>query len=225
VIVLRINRWRLQRVAIENINGCRRTLLIKDDPTIKEELMLQFKRLLISSILTASTFILPSLFLTVQTAQAKDNNAVQKIRVRVQVTNITGDGPGGSIEAFGSDEQITIASSGGGGGGAGKAVIGPLVITKDVDSASPQLVSAALTGRHIQQVKVDLIRKNPVNGEDQVYLSILLTDVLIDSLRTRVADQRDPQSLQGATVEDVGFTAVTTQFSYLQPNGTLLNVN
>src|SRR5262249_32430127 len=125
--------------------------------------MLQFKRLVMTSILTASTFILPSLFLTVQTAQAKDNS-VQKIKVRVQVTNITGDGPGGTIEAFGSDEPISIALSGGG-GGAGKAVIGPLVITKDVDSASPQLVSAALTGRHIQQVKVDLIRKNPVNGD------------------------------------------------------------
>lgn len=192
--------------------------------TIKEVSVLLFKRLLISSILTASTFILPSLFLTVQTAQAKDNNPVQKIKVRVQVTNIPGDGPGGTIEAFGSDQPIIIAESSGGGGGAGKAVIGPLVITKDVDSASPQLLSAALTGRHITQVKADFIRKNPVTGEDQVYLSILLNDVLIDSFRTRVADQRDPQSLQNATVEDVGFKAVTTQFSYLQPDGTILNV-
>jgi type VI secretion system Hcp family effector len=190
--------------------------------TIKETSM--FKRLLISTILTASTFILPSLFLTVQTAQAKDN-AVQKIKVRVQITNITGDGPGGTIEAFGSDQPINIAeSSGGGGGGAGKVVISPLVITKDVDSASPQLLSAALAGRHIPQVKVDLIRKNPGTGADQVYLSILLTDVVVDSFRTRVADQRDPQSLQDATVEDVGFKAVTAQFSYLQPDGTLLNV-
>jgi len=183
-----------------------------------------FKRLLISTILTASTFILPSLLLTVQTAQAKDN-AVQKIKVRVQITNITGDGPGGTIEAFGSDQPINIAeSSGGGGGGAGKVVISPLVITKDVDSASPQLLSAALAGRHIPQVKVDLIRKNPGTGADQVYLSILLSDVVVDSFRTRVADQRDPQSLQDATVEDVGFKAVTAQFSYLQPDGTLLTV-
>jgi len=50
-----------------------------------------------------------------------------------------------------------------------------------------------------------------------------LTDVLIDSFRTRVADQRDPQSLQGATVEDVGFKAVTTQFFYLQSDGTVVN--
>jgi type VI secretion system Hcp family effector len=193
--------------------------------TIKEVSVLLFKRLLISSILTASTFILPSLFLTVQTAQAKDNNAVQKIKVRLQITNITGDGPGGTIEAFGSDQPINIAeSSGGGGGGAGKVVISPLVITKDVDSASPQLLSAALAGRHIAQVKMDLIRKNPGSEADQVYLSILLTDVVVDSFRTRVADQRDPQSLQDATVEDVGFKAVTIQFSYLQPDGTLLNV-
>lgn len=186
--------------------------------------MLQSKRFLSSTILTAITFILPSLFLTVQSAQAKDNSPVSKIKVRVQITSIPGDGPGGTIEAFGSDQQISIAEGSGGGGGAGKAVINPLVITKDVDSASPQLLSAALTGRHIVQARVDLIRKNPITGEDQVYLSILLSDVLVDSFRTRVADQRDPQSLQGATVEDVGLKAATTQFFFLQPDGTLLNV-
>ena len=65
----------------------------------------------------------------------------------------------------------------------------------------------------------------PSTGVDQVYFSALLTDVVIVSFGTRLADQCGPQSLQGAAVEDVGFKANSTQFFYLQPDGTLLNAS
>src|SRR5262249_21196581 len=165
------------------------------------------------------TFILPSIVLSLETAQAKDNNPVPKIKLRVEITEISGDGPGGSIDAFGFDQQIKVPDCAGCGGGAVKAVTGPLVITKDIDSASPKLLFAVRTGSHIPQVRIDWIRKNPVTGVDQVYFSALLTDVVIVSFGTRLADQRDPQSLQGAAVEDVGFKANNTQFFYLQPDG------
>jgi type VI secretion system Hcp family effector len=177
-----------------------------------------------TALITAITFILPTIALSVERAQAKDN-PVPKIRLKVEVTGITGDGLGGSIDAFGSDQQLEVPECAGCGGGGGKAVLSPLVITKDVDSASPKLLSAARTGNHISQVRIDWIRKNPVTGEYQVYFSALLTDVLVISFRTRVADQRDPESLQGAVVEDVGLKANTTQFFYLQSDGTMLNAS
>lgn len=181
--------------------------------------MLRFK----TALITAITFILPAILLSVETAQGKDN-PVPKIKLRVQITGISGDGLGGSIDAFGSDQLFENVECSGCGGGV-KAVFGPLNITKDIDSASPKLLLAARTGSHIQQVRLDWIRKNPLTGEDQVYFSALLTDVVIVSFRTRVADQRDPQSLQGATLEDVGLKANTTEFFYLQSDGTLLNAS
>jgi type VI protein secretion system component Hcp len=185
----------------------------------KASIMLRFK----TALITAITFILPSILLSAETAQGKDN-PVPKLKLRVQVTGISGDGLGGSIDAFGSDqvfENVDCLSCGGG----VKGLLGPLIITKDIDSASPKLLNAARTGSHISQVRIDLIRKNPLTGEEQVYFSALLTDVQIASFRMRVADQRDPQSLQGATLEEVGLKANTTQFFYLQSDGTLLNAS
>jgi type VI protein secretion system component Hcp len=181
--------------------------------------MLRFK----TALITAITFILPSILLSTVTAQGKDN-PVPRIKLRVQVTGISGDGLGGSIDAFGSDElfENVVCSACGGGT---KGVLGPLVISKDIDSASPKLLIAARTGSHISQVTIDWIRKNPLTGEEQVYFSALLTDVVIVSFRTRVADQRDLHSLQGAALEDVGLKANTVAFFYLQSDGTLVNAS
>jgi len=183
--------------------------------------MLQLNRSSKTALITAITFILPTFALNVDRAQAKDN-PVPKIKVRVEIAGISGDGLGGTIDAFGSDQQIEVPECTGCGGGAGKAVLSPLVITKDIDSASQKLLLAARTGSHFTQARIDWIRRNPITGEDQVYFTILLNDVTVVLFRTRLADQRDPQSLQGAAVEDVGLKAVTTQFSYLQPDGTIL---
>jgi len=190
----------------------------------QEILMLQFKRSLKTAFITAITFILPSIVFNVETAQGKDSNPVPKIRLRVEMTGISGDGQGGTIDAFGSDQLIEFVECAGCGGG-GKVVFGPLVFTKEVDSASPKLLLNVATSNHIQQARIDWIRKNPVTGVDQVYLTIILEDVVVVSFRTRVADQRDPQSLQGGTVEDVGLKAKTIQVSYLQPDGTFLNIH
>jgi type VI secretion system secreted protein Hcp len=184
--------------------------------------MVQFKRSSRTALITAITFILPWIVLNVETAQGKENSPVPKIKLRVEITGISGDGPGGTIEAFGSDQLIEFSECVSCGGG-GKVVFGPLVITKDVDSASPKLLFDVETGSHIQQVRIDWIRKNPVTGADQVYFTTILEDVVVVSFRTRVADQRDPLSLQGGTVEDVGLKAKTTQFFYLQPDGTFIN--
>ena len=158
--------------------------------------MLQLKSSLKTALITAITFILPSICLNVETAQGKDNIPVPKIRLRVEITGISGDGAGGTIDAFGSDQLIEFVACASCGGG-GKVAFGPLVITKDVDSASPKLFSNVKTSSHIQQARIDWIRKNPITGVEQVYLTIVLEDVVVVSFRTRVADQRDPQSLQG----------------------------
>lgn len=158
-------------------------------------------------------------------ANAKDKEpATPKIKLRVEVFGITGDNVDGSIDAFGSDQLITVTDGGTGGGGAGKAIVGPLVITKDTDGASPKLFSTALSGAHIKSAKISWLRTNPVTGVEETYMSALLLDVQIISLRSRVADQRDPQALQGATVEDIGFDAFKTELSFLRPDGTVVTV-
>jgi len=157
-------------------------------------------------------------------ARAKDNDPAAKVKLRVEVAGVSGDGVGGSIDAFGSDQLLTLTESDtGGGGGAGKATFGPLVLTKDVDSATPKLFLKAAAGVHVSTVKVNWVRKNPLTGLEETYFSVLLEDVVITSFRTRLADQRDPQALQGSAVEEVAFSFAQVHMTFFRPDGVVVS--
>src|SRR5215217_2448831 len=155
-------------------------------------------------------------------ARAKDNDPPAKVKLRVEITGVSGDGVGGSIDAFGSDQLLTLTESDPG-GGTGKATFGPLVITKDVDSATPKLFLRAAAGVHMGMVKINWVRKNPLTGLEEVYFSVLLEDVVITSHRTRLPDQREPQALQGGAVEDVAFSFAQVHLAFLRPDGTVVS--
>ena len=77
----------------------------------------------------------------------------------------------------------------GSGGGAGKAQVSDLEFEHNVDSASPNLLKMALTGKHISEA-VLTVRK--AGGEPLEYLKITMNDIVV----TRVslsADTSDPQ--------------------------------
>jgi type VI secretion system Hcp family effector len=103
------------------------------------------------------------------------------------------------------------------------AAFGPVVITKGVDSATPKLLVRSATGTHIPTVKIHWLRKNPLNGLEEPYFTAQLEDVVITALRTRLADQRDPQSLPGSAVEEVSFTFVRIQLFFLRSDGAVVS--
>src|SRR5262245_13636935 len=167
--------------------------------------------------------LLAALTIGAGSALAKEKNENTGIRLRVEIASIPGDGIGGSIDAFGSDQLVTNVEDGGGGGGAGKVEFDPIVITKDVDSASPKLLLVAATGQHLSTVKINWLRKDS-HGVDQVYLSVVLTDVKITSSHSRLGDQRDPEELQGAAVEEIAFDFVKIQMNFFKPDGTVVTM-
>jgi type VI secretion system secreted protein Hcp len=67
----------------------------------------------------------------------------------------------------------------GGGGGAGKVAFNDFSIVKLVDTASPQLMLACCTGRHIPEAN---FTGRKAGGDQLEYLKIKLTDVLISSV-------------------------------------------
>jgi type VI secretion system secreted protein Hcp len=69
----------------------------------------------------------------------------------------------------------------GGGGGAGKASFQDLSVTKWVDQASPKLLSAVSTGKHIKEA---LLTVRKAGEKPLEYLKITLTDCLISSVST-----------------------------------------
>jgi hypothetical protein len=68
-----------------------------------------------------------------------------------------GGGPVSDIYGFGGGGVELIGDfSGGGGGGAGKAEFGPIVVLREVDSATPGIFLNVATGKHIPSAVITL---------------------------------------------------------------------
>lgn len=71
----------------------------------------------------------------------------------------------------------------GGGGGTGKAQFQDLHFTKQMDKASPKLMSAAASGEHIKEA-VLVARKAGGKGDQIEYLIITMNDVMVSSYQS-----------------------------------------
>lgn len=117
---------------------------------------------------------------------------------------VTGTGFDGNVGvpilAFSGGVTVTT-SGGGGGGGAGKALLDPFTVLKMIDAVSPKLFGAAVTGRHLQSVKIEILRAD--ESIEQLYL---LTDALIVSVKPT---QSGGQSMEEHSID---FAKVQLEF-------------
>jgi type VI secretion system secreted protein Hcp len=81
--------------------------------------------------------------------------------------------------SWGATNVGTAAS--GGGSGAGKVHIEDFVVMKQVDKASPKLLEACNTGKHISSA---IVYARKQGGTQQEYLKITLSDVLVSGYDT-----------------------------------------
>jgi type VI secretion system secreted protein Hcp len=111
-----------------------------------------------------------------------------------------------------------VAQSGsmayGGGGGAGKASFNDLNFTHHVDKATPLLMKACATGTHIPAATIT-VRK--AGKDQQEYLVVKMTDVLITSVALSVAEGA------ASTAENVGlqFAKVDLEYKPQKADGSL----
>jgi type VI secretion system secreted protein Hcp len=168
-----------------------------------------------------TSLIIAGLLLLIGATTGHAQKRAKEIRMQAHITGIPGDGVGGAIDAFGSDQFVTntTPSVGGGGAGSGKAEFGPLVITKTVDRATPKLFLACATGVHFPQVQVDWVRSNR-NGSEEVFFTVLLQDVTITSVRSGLPNQNDPNSESPGPLEQISFNFGKIQWTYFLPDGT-----
>ena len=123
----------------------------------------------------------------------------------------------GSIDleswSFGVTQSGTHAS--GGGGGAGKAQFQDFHFVMKANKASPKLLLACATGQHIKSAKLTC-RK--AGGEQQEYMTVLMSDVLVSSYQ-------DGSSAGSSVVpmEQVSLNYAKIEFEYKpqKPDGSL----
>ena len=106
-----------------------------------------------------------------------------------------------------------LVSSGGGGTAGAKAKVSEFVVGKQVDKASPNLLRACLTGKHLKEV---VLTQRRAGAGKANFLSITLKDVLISGVNdidTGVAP---------GPAENVAFAfaKVISQYVPQKPNGT-----
>lgn len=147
-------------------------------------------------------------------------SAEDDYKVRVDIIGVPGDGVGGSIESFQFESNLTVDT--GGAIGAPRPKFSPVVITKGIDSASPKLQTICASGQRLHQVQISFIRVNRQlrNGE-QVFYRIVLEDVLVSSVTTRLPKQSDSKTglTAGEPEEDVAFTFGRITWMYTLANG------
>ena len=89
--------------------------------------------------------------------------------------------------SWGVSQSGTIVH--GGGGGAGRASFQDFNFTHSVDKASPVLMTACATGEHIKDATIT-VRK--AGKDEQEYLVIEMTDVLVTSVSTSGSEGDTP---------------------------------
>lgn len=85
------------------------------------------------------------------------------------------------VESWSWGETNSGTHRAGGGGGAGKVVMQDFHFTMKVNKSTPKLMLACATGQHIKEAKL-VCRK--AGGDQQEYMSVKFSDLLVSSYQT-----------------------------------------
>ena len=120
----------------------------------------------------------------------------------------------GEIAVLAFDHGAVQSPGSGGGGGSGKVSFRDFSFTHAIDAATPPLLLATATGKHLKEATLTVRR---AGGEKFEYYKVRLQDVTVGSVREHTQDP--PKS--GGPVEDVTLRYVKIEVTYIpqKPDG------
>lgn len=119
------------------------------------------------------------------------------------------------VSSFSWGVSNTGSMAAGGGGGAGKASFSDLSCTASVSKASPELMLACATGKHIKKAVLH-VRKQ--GGDQQEYLTVTMTDCLISSFNSGDAPGGDVAVVDSFSLN---FAAIKFEYKPQKEDGSL----
>jgi type VI secretion system secreted protein Hcp len=97
----------------------------------------------------------------------------------------------------------------------GRRIHRPVAIVKRVDKSSPVLFKALCRNEKVDSAKFSFFRPNPSgNGEEEMYMTIELTEGYISAIDLRSEDATRSHSEQPAAMEEVRFVFKTITETY-----------
>ncbi|MDQ4058537.1 MAG: type VI secretion system tube protein Hcp [Actinomycetota bacterium] len=123
----------------------------------------------------------------------------------------------GEVEvlAWSWGETATAPSGSGGGAGAGKVTIQDLHFTARISKASPQLMLACASGKHIKSAVLTARRGGEAQAE---FLIVTLEEVLVSSYQTATGGEDRSAPIDSIALN---FSRIQVEYRETNPDGTL----
>jgi type VI secretion system secreted protein Hcp len=120
------------------------------------------------------------------------------------------------VDAWSWGESQSAPAAPGGGGGAGKVSFHDFSFVKQIDKASPKLMLACATGKHIKSAKL-AVRKA---GQGQLdYLTFTFLDVVVSSYQTGGSEA---SGLAPVDQVSLGYAKIEVEYKAQKPDGSLV---
>lgn len=118
------------------------------------------------------------------------------------------------LESWSWGESNSGSHAGGGGGGAGKVSMQDFHFTMKINKATPELMLACATGKHIKEA---LLTCRKAGADAQEYLKIKFSDMLISSFQTGGSSGDIVPTEQIS----LNFSKIEYEYKPQKPDGTL----
>ena len=119
------------------------------------------------------------------------------------------------LESWSWGETQTGTHVAGGGGGAGKVAMQDFHFVMRVNKASPKLLLACATGQHIKE---GILTCRKAGKEQQEFLKVKFTDLLVSSYQTGGSANGDVVPLDQISLN---FAKIEVEYKEQKPDGTL----
>lgn len=119
------------------------------------------------------------------------------------------------VESWSWGETQTGTHAGGGGGGAGKVSMQDFHFVMRVNKATPKLMLSCASGQHI---KTAVLTCRKAGGEQQEYLAIKMSDLLVSSYQTGGSRHADVVPNDQISMN---FSKIEFEYKEQKPDGTL----
>jgi len=110
----------------------------------------------------------------------------------------------GQIECLGYKQSTEVPVTANVGMGTGRARLGPVIIRKSLDGATPLLMQTMLNGRHLKNARFHFMTQLP-DGRISELDTVEIQDVSISSIK-RIFDNGNTPSQMAPLVEEVSFS-------------------
>jgi len=112
-------------------------------------------------------------------------------------------------------ETAAMPTAPGTGGSAGKVTLQPLTFTSRISKASPLLMMACASGRHIKNAVLTVRRGGKAQAE---FLTITLGDVLVSSFQTASGGEDGSPLVDSISLN---FSTIRVEYRETKPDGTV----